>query len=247
MGGVHILWTGGWDSTFRLCQLSEYDIDIYPVYLKDSQRRGQEYELKAMNSILKDLRKNCKANIHDLKFYDVSWVKENCADEAISNAFKYIHEKYKVGIQYEWFALLAKKENLQFESAVVHQYHGAVEAAIESEGIMELIPNDFLPERRHVLAKADNNNASLVFENIILPVITLTKEDEQRIAEEKGWIDIMKQTWFCHSPINGEPCGLCNPCNDAMNTGMEWRMPKKAQWRYKHKFICKVIRRVTKK
>ena len=33
------------------------------------------------------------------------------------------------------------------ESAVVHQYHGKVEDAIHAEGKLELIENDFLPER----------------------------------------------------------------------------------------------------
>ena len=54
----------------------------------------------------------------------------------------------------------------------------------------------------------------------------------------------MNLSWFCHSPINDELCGLCGFCDDAMNTGMEWRMPELAQKRYKHKKIYLFIRKV---
>lgn len=234
---VNILYTGGWDSTFRLLQLAEYDIHIQPIYFKDSNRKSQTYELKAMAKIFSAIKNNTmfKAEILPLKFFEVGVVLKECANEEISAAFRYLREKYNIGTQYEWFALLCTKENLQCESAVVHQYHGKVENAIEGEGRLVDIENDFLPNRKRVISKDGNFYASRVFGSLILSVLNLTKQDEYRIASEKGWLDIMKLTWFCHSPINGEPCGLCSPCEDAMNTGMEWRMPPKAQWRYAHK------------
>lgn len=234
---VNILYTGGWDSTFRLLQLAEYDIQIQPIYFKDSNRKSQTYELKAMSKIFSAVKNSAmfKAEILPLKFFDVEAVLRECANEEISVAFRYLRGKYNIGTQYEWFALLCAKEGLRCESAVVHQYHGKVEEAIEGEGQLVDIEDDFLPNRKKVISKDGNFYASLVFGALILSVLNLTKQDEQRIASEKGWLDIMKLTWFCHSPINGEPCGLCSPCEDAMNTGMEWRMPTKAQWRYTHK------------
>lgn len=255
---VHIFFTGGWDSTFRLLQLAENDIVIKPVYLIDEHRKSQEYELKAMNQIIEEVRVSSrfKATISDIKFYEIDWILKNCQDEKISTAFRYLKEKYNIGTQWEWLALLAQNENIKFESAVVHQYHGKVEEAIQAEGILENIPNDFLTKRKHVLPKENNDTAYRVFGNLILSVIDLTKEDEGRIAKEKGWLEIMELTWFCHSPINGKPCGLCSPCDDAMNTGMEWRMPAEAKWRYSHKNkiwfkiwikMCKGVRHFVRK
>ena len=32
---VHVLWTGGFDSSFRLVQLSKYQVNVQPYYVKD--------------------------------------------------------------------------------------------------------------------------------------------------------------------------------------------------------------------
>jgi len=53
------------------------------------------------------------------------------------------------------------------------------------------------------------------------------------IAEEKGYLYIMNKTWFCHSPIKNEPCGLCNPCRYTIEEGMEYRLPQNALRRYR--------------
>lgn len=158
-----------------------------------------------------------------------------------------LRKNYSIGTQYEWFALLCDKLNIKMESAVVHQYHGKVEDAIHAEGKLELIENDFLPERYCVKKAGEKNTAFLVFGDLILPVIKLSKEDEEKIARQNGWLDIMKYTWFCHTPIHGKPCGLCSPCDDAMNTGMEWRMPRCAQFRYKNRKFFRLIRAIKRK
>ena len=48
-----------------------------------------------------------------------------------------------------------------------------------------------------------------------------------------GYEDIMQNVWFCHSPIKGEPCGLCRPCEEKMDSRMSILLPSKAQKRYK--------------
>lgn len=189
-----------------------------------------------------------KAQLLDIKYYEVDWILQNCANPQITKAFKTLRNRYSIGNQYEWFTLLANYLGERLEVGVVHQYHGKVEDAIDAEGELTLVENDILPERYCAISKSDNNNnVSLVFGNLLLPLIMLSKKDEERISIENGWIDIMKLSWFCHSPINGEPCGLCGPCEDAMNTGMEWRMPEAAKWRYRHRRICTLIRKVKRK
>ena len=292
---VTLLWSGGWDGTFRFLQLMDAGVTIRPIYVVDKARMGTDYELKAMKEIMKMASARFPGKVLDLEFYKKEWILENCADDQISAAFKDVRERFQVGKQYEWFALLCKHLGVKMESAVVHQYHGKVEDAISADGRLALIKDDFLPERYVVAAKVDGagdgaaadgavvkadgaadgavvkadgaadgaimkadgaadgavsleeagkgaGSAGIVFKDIILPVIKLTKKDEENISREKGWIDIMEKTWFCHSPINGEPCGLCGPCDDAMNTGMEWRMPPAAQKRYKRKGLHKGIR-----
>lgn len=230
---VNLLWSGGWDGTFRFLQLMQYpDVEIHPYYINDPNRHSAEWEKKAIAKIIEAAKQRFPATVCDVTFYDRDWIKKECADPEISEAFTYLRQKYVVGVQYEWFALLAKHLGVQFESGVVHQYHGKVEEAIDHEGKLIPVENDVLPDRWCVGGKP-GNKAQVVFQNLILPIIKLSKKDEENIARENGWMDIMLLSWFCHSPIGGKPCGLCGPCDDAMNTGMEWRMPKVSQLRYK--------------
>ena len=250
MERVTILWTGGWDSTFRLLQLCQYEVEIQPIYIIDRVRGSMEIEIRQMRKIAEIAKERFSAPILDIQFYEKEWILENCKDAEISAAFSYLSKTYSIGAQYEWFALLCKHlGNVKMESAILHHEPnpGKLETLMEQEGILSPIEHDFLPDRYCVLPKQDNKNAFLVFGNLILPVIKLTKADEQRIAEENDRIDIMKLSWFCHFPIKGEPCGICNPCRDAIAEGMDWRMPDSAKWRYKHKTFCGFVRKVNRK
>ena len=43
--------------------------------------------------------------------------------------------------------------------------------------------------------------------------------------ERNKFKEIIEKTWFCHRPIFGRPCGRCGPCKDALNEGLNWRVP----------------------
>ncbi len=230
---VVLLWSGGWDGTFRLLQLCQNDIVIQPVYVIDRNRLSLQNELNAMKSILEICRNSFQATILDIQFYELNDIKNNWLREDILEAFKRLHDKYKIGYQYLWFAYLCHELDQNMESSVVHQYHGKVENAIEAEGKLQLIDNDFISGRYIICKEESSSDLNLIFGHLIFPVIKLTKKDEENIARENGWLDIMKLSWFCHTPINGMPCGICGPCDDAMNTGMEWRMPEAAKRRHK--------------
>jgi hypothetical protein len=36
--------------------------------------------------------------------------------------------------------------------------------------------------------------------------------------------EIMEKTWFCHTPVHGEPCGVCNPCSHAIEEGLVFKI-----------------------
>lgn len=56
METVTLLWSGGWDGTFRLLQLASNPICIQPIYVIDRNRKSFEYEQKAMNQIIENIR-----------------------------------------------------------------------------------------------------------------------------------------------------------------------------------------------
>jgi 7-cyano-7-deazaguanine synthase len=66
-----------------------------------------------------------------------------------------------------------------------------------------------------------------IFGNMHFPelLFSIDKLEEIRLLREWGMNDVVKTTWFCHNPVLGKPCGHCNPCRDALNEGLAWRVP----------------------
>ena len=104
---IHLLWTGGWDSTFRLVELSFQDVDIYPVYVIDPIRRSVDLEIKAMRDIIEALSSKpaTKAKIHDIIMVHRDDIPE---DARITEAYNKIYKKTNLGPQHEWLARLGK-------------------------------------------------------------------------------------------------------------------------------------------
>src|SRR5690606_6410698 len=40
----------------------------------------------------------------------------------------------------------------------------------------------------------------------------LEKSDEESIAREHGFSDLLQFIWFCHYPWGDQPCGACSVC-----------------------------------
>ena len=80
-----------------------------------------------------------------------------------------------------------------------------------------------------------------MFGRLDFGMLDVSKAEAKRVAQESGWMPIMRRTWFCHAPVNGRPCGTCNPCKDAMVEGMRWRMPLSAQLRYRARLVHSAI------
>ena len=72
-----------------------------------------------------------------------------------------------------------------------------------------------------------------LFGNFTIPLLDISKLDMKAFFLQHGYEDVMKATWFCHSPIDGKPCGKCNPCKGVVEEGMAERLDDEALVRYK--------------
>ena len=52
---VNLLWTSGWDSTYRLVELSRMDVRVQPIYVTGMGRPSEQRELQAQKEILEAL------------------------------------------------------------------------------------------------------------------------------------------------------------------------------------------------
>ena len=230
---VNILWTGGWDSTFRIVELSRMDVSIQPVYVIDPDRKSQEYEKRAMKRIVEalKLRSETKAIFLPIKFYKLEDIP---ADKEISNAYKFIYTETKLGSQHEWLAWLGKL----YPGMEMGTEAGSPETSHIIHALETFCTMDIKDGIGYINQEKSTKEGNLVFGWFTFPIITRTENDMLRLIKLWGYEDVMKLIWFCHNPIKGEPCGLCHPCDVKMESDMAWLLPKNAQKNYKkHKKI----------
>lgn len=243
---VRLLWTGGWDSTFRLLCLSrEEGLTIRPLYIRDHARKGMVYELGAMCEILPEVRAIAKARVLDVELYDRSAILRDYPDEWISAAYARLAEQYRLGYQYELFALLCKGLGVRAECSVEDSERSKAKAVLDAQ--CRLVPCEDVPlggaMRQRVEPSGKDTDGEIVFGCLDLGSLGVSKSAAQRLSREMGWMPIMRKTWFCHTPVNGRPCGLCNPCKDAWAEGMGWRLPPSAHLRRCREAVLAALRR----
>lgn len=223
----YTLWTGGWDSTFRMVELSREDVIVQPVYVIDEGRKSTDKEKCVMAEILEALRKRegTQAELRDVIFVNKQ---EIPADEKITAAYQSVKARQGLGGQYDWLARLAKQypgieigvgkpTNLGGCRTLIHQQGKLV----EKDGRLQLDP------------EASTEECMLLLGNFTFPIGGRTEEDMVNAIHTWGYEDIMSMIWFCHSPIHGKACGMCNPCRIKIEGGMEWLLPEDSRKRYR--------------
>ena len=224
---VNVLWTGGLDSTCRIVELSKLDVTIQPYYLNDHIRDSIKYELKAIRTITDVLRskKDIRCDLRDVILIDVNSLAE---DEKIRKSWKKLHDLYKIGTQYDWIARFAKQNELQLEMSLEKSPRGKASATLNGEAVLIKEEKCIGVSEYKIDIDASTQDAVNLFENLRFPTSlwSMTKEEEVEEMKELDCGDVMKMTWFCYTPVFGMPCGHCNPCKDALNEGMAYRVPK---------------------
>ena len=224
---VHIFWTGGWDSTYRIVELSRMPVTVQPVYCIDKERRSLERERSAMNAILSALEQKpeTRAEFLPIKQIDIETLPEN---KEITEAYKTICKTVRLGSQYEWLAKVA----LNFpgiETGIEKpngEFSGCFEA-IDTFGKLSRVNDTW-----KIDPLASSRELCLLFGNLSFPIIMTTELEMRENIKKWHYEDVMRSIWFCYSPVNGKPCGVCRPCEQKMECGMSWLLPEEAHRRY---------------
>lgn len=239
---VDLLWTGGWDSTFRMLQLSIKDVIVQPHYLIDDSRRSQSFELDAIRSITEDIRNlpSTQCTIRDLILVNVSEINE---DRDITQAYKNISKKHQLGIQYEWLARYSKNVcKLEIGDENGSAPDSILIGVITANGAIKKILDDNKGEYYIVDQSVSSGDIIKIFGNYHYPILFYNKLEMKKEAEDMGYIDLMNKTWFCHRPIGNQPCGRCVACVGTIKKGLEYRLSRAALGRYKRKMLIDPIK-----
>jgi len=236
---THLLWTGGWDSTFRLVDLLLVKQRVVqPYYLIDHDRASFWIEMRTMHTLKNLLFRRfpeCRTRLLPTVYKDIIDIKQNASiTEQYQRLKASFQPWYDVGAQYEWLARFADEMGfadleLAFEANSALHTHSLADA-LQNSLVLESHGSD----SRYRLASNPSNRDLQLFKNFRFPISAMTKADMQRVSERHGFDDLLERTWFCHSPLWGwrVPCGTCRPCRIVREEGFGRRIPLVGHIRY---------------
>jgi hypothetical protein len=231
-----VYWTGGYDSTFRICEMliKEKKI-VQPLYASLSLdndciseetcnkvwfRRNRKYEKKAMIQIRKML--NDMFPYTKEKLLPTIYIDEDIED----NTFNYQFEK----TFYENNLWPKKRQKHQYLFLAKFAYYHKQKIDIGVLGIHEkskfakFLKKNLKRETKTLKINGitvERINYSIPTEEHYLhylkfPIYNRTKEELYITAERDGYHKILKNTWSCWFPNkkSGKPCGKCPMCKE---------------------------------
>ncbi|MBH0230702.1 7-cyano-7-deazaguanine synthase [Halobacillus yeomjeoni] len=238
-----VLWTGGWDSTYRVLNLVlDQKKTIQPYYVLDPVRPSTEMEWKTMEKIKRMMiEKDPSAEERILPTIKIK--KEEIPENPeFTEEYKKLQQEYRLGDQYDWLGRYAESVDMDTLELSVH-HDDKVQGMIENDVVKVQDGDDFY----YKVVDEPSHPAFVIFKKYRFPLLEITKLEMEENAKKRGYAHIMEQTWFCHTPNKrGEPCGLCNPCKYTKDEGLGRRIPEPSQWERVRYFLFKVNRRLKK-
>lgn len=223
---IDLLWTGGWDSTFRLLQLARVGAEIQPHYIRNPDRSSLKKELHAMNEIRrKVIDKFPEAHVREIEIFDHY---ELSISEEFTQAHKNLSSIGSLGTQYIYLASYCKQKDIK-----------NIELSIEKKPqskpeVLPCLENTELDQNsRRVISHSVGKDLQCLFGHFSFPLLSLTKVDMLEDAKKHDLLEILNMTWFCHQPIFGKPCGICFPCTSALEEGHKYRFSALPLARYR--------------
>jgi hypothetical protein len=204
-----LLWTGGWDSSFRTLHLTLNQGEIVqPYYVIDPDRPGNVYELRAIAAISNGISTR-GGKVLPLIARDKASL---MPDAQITSTMVALRGDDNVGLQYDFLARLAKEigEPLELSIHKDDKAHAILEGRLVN-GIA----------------------SDPVFKHFRFPLFDLTKLQMRELAQQSGFLVLLMLSWFCHKPIRGGTCGICSPCNYTREEGLGYRISLQGRIREK--------------
>lgn len=209
MAHVHeVLWTGGWDSTFRVADLLlTHGAVVQPLYVLNPDRRSAIDEVRTMRRMRARLAVRL-ANPDALLPLRIFAKDDYPVPKRVATRYATLRRRTRTGSQYLWLAAVAE----------YHRWSG-VELSVTRED-----PPGGL--HRAVFAHPGTGEATLraddharLFAYWDFPLLGLRKAELGGLAKDRGFADILLLRQFCFDPVLGRACGRCHPCRTARSEG----------------------------
>jgi hypothetical protein len=207
---VKLLWTGGWDSTYRLLDLLLVQgRRVAPAYVIDPERASTLHEIRAMESI----RRGVLARLAEpgrLAPTEVHVRTHFAPTPQMAAQHVALGRQVHVGSQYLWLAAVAEAQGWQGAELCMARY--------ETPPALQ----------RHLFDQGgrlrDVEGAEL-FRFWSFPLLEVSKAEMAERAAERGFLDLLRRRWFCFTPLGNRPCGACRPCRLAHREDVRFANP----------------------
>ncbi|WP_227368412.1 7-cyano-7-deazaguanine synthase [Halomonas sp. M20] len=231
---IEVLWTGGWDSTFRVLYASLIEEkEVRPHYIADLARKSTLRELKAISDVRRELEKIDKNAAERIKELTITPITEIESFEDITQSYVRLKKQAHLGSQYDWLSRYARMKNIDCLELSVHVDDKAyyfLEGKVEQK------------DHGGWKLKSDVTGDTQIFSCFEFPLLQISKTEMRAKAKELGFIEALEKSWFCFNPVGNAPCGTCSPCIYAVEEGMGYRLTKSGILRYKTRYLRKAAR-----
>lgn len=211
----HIFWTGGYDSTFRICQATIVEKKkvqpIYVTYNLDSKndkdfwvRKNRKQEHETMDNVRKMINKKFP-HTKDLLLPTIT-VDKDTPDPEYTKRFL--------------------KLNLWPFKRKIHQYEGLARYAYNNKTYIDIgvlgwpraHSKFMLFIREHIINKDGNKYLNISKTNpmhyLRFPIFGMSKPDMCKYSKEHNFDEILSSSWSCWFPKSNKPCGKCPMCRE---------------------------------
>jgi hypothetical protein len=218
---VNLLWTGGWDSTFRLLSLiSSRSCMVQPYYVISRARPSWRIEIQTMEEIRSACLRSPVKYVGRILPTIFAKADDVAEDQHIVQSHARLMKRTHIGEQYKFLAAFAKQYKINGLELAIHIRDALYDLLCEQVELRESAATWI-----YALKDDTDDDVKSVFKYFSFPVFHLTKRQMEKLAGEQDFLDVLEISWFCHRPVgNAHPCGTCPPCRATILNGLSRRV-----------------------
>lgn len=216
---VHVFWTGGWDSTFRVLDLAlRQGRMVQPHYVRRAARESHPHEMAAMRAIHASVTHRfgeaVAGRIAPPRVVDFDSL---TITPELRRWHTNLRKLYDLAPQYKFLHAHATSAGIDGIEVVV----------MKSDKLADFLrPHLQDGESGRLLVAQPKPPALALMRPFRFPALDIAKLEVISRAEAAGFLPEMMLTHFCfHPTLIGTPCGRCFPCVQTVAQGMGWRVP----------------------
>lgn len=240
----YVLWTGGFDSTFRVCQLLiDQQREVQPLYathmgFQDElifttydrpnhiQKPAMPHEIQAIEQIRGTLERDFPEAFSRLR--PIRFIPSRRTEDDWVDAKKIKGPGINDGRQYDLLRLVALQCDQPIELCIEKSQDGHNKVGDSLMPWVEAIDGVYRLRADLPNAQLDpGSTAGLAnFRGFRFPMLYTSRQDMMEIARQGGYQQILRNTWTCRDfRPNRKPCGECFCCMGRRRDEVFWPNP----------------------